>query len=385
MFIPLKYNFRNLAVRRLSTFLTAFGIGVSVAVFIAVMALVEGIRNTFVSTGEPLNVLAVRNGAQSETGSMINPDAAEAVRSVRGIALDTSGRPLVSLERIIYVSQERRSSGMSNVIIRGLGDAGRELRPEARLVRGRWFRPGAREVTVSREIAQRFRNCGLDEDLVTGNTHWKVVGIFDAGQTAYASEMWTDASDVFAVFRRPTYAAVLLRAEDKAAIAPIIGDLSTPRLDLHARTEQAYYSEQTKAAAPIKILGNVIAWVMAIGSAFAAMNTMYAAVASRIREVAVLRALGFSAIAVALSFLTEALLLAMLGGIVGSVLSLPLNGIGTGTTNWFTFSEMNFQFAVTFRLLLEGIAFATAMGVAGGMLPAMRASRLSPASAMRAL
>lgn len=385
MFIPLKYNFRNLAVRRLSTLLTAFGIGVSVAVFIAVMALVEGIRTTFVSTGEPLNILAIRNGAQSETGSMIDPDAAQAVRSVRGIALDPSGRPLVSLERIIYVSQERRTAGMSNVIIRGLGDGGRELRPEAHLIRGRWFRAGAREVTVSREIAQRFRNCGLDEDLVTGNTHWKVVGIFDAGQTAYSSEIWTDASDVFAVFRRPTYAAVLMRARDGAAIPHIIDELSSPRLDLHARSEQAYYAEQTRAAAPIKILGDVIAWVMAIGSAFAAMNTMYAAVASRVREVAVLRALGFSAWAVAISFLTEALLLAIFGGIIGSALSLPLNGIGTGTTNWFTFSEMNFHFAVTLRLLVEGIAFATVMGVAGGMLPAMRASRLSPASAMRAL
>lgn len=382
MFVPLKYNFRNLAVRRLSTLLTAFGIGVSVAVFIAVMALVEGIESTFVSTGQPDNVLAIRNGAQAETGSLIEPEAAYAVRGVSGIARDATGRPLVSIERVIYVTIDRRGTGSSNVVIRGTSDMGRVLRPAVRLVRGRWYRPGAREITVSREIAERFRDCGLDEELTTGTARWKVAGIFEAGQTAFSSEIWTDASDIFSAFQRPTYAVILARA---SSMSSTIREMSAARLDLNARPEREYYAEQTKAATPIRILGNVIAVIMAIGSAFAAMNTMYAAVASRVREVAVLRALGFSASAVAVSFLTEAALLAIVGGVLGGLLSLPLNGIGTGTTNWFTFSEMNFQFAVTPRLLGGGVLFALVMGVAGGVLPAMRASRLSPATAMRAL
>ena len=375
MLVPLKYNLRNLAVRRLSTLLTALGIGVSVGVFIAVMALVEGIRETFVATGEADNVLAIRNAAQAETGSLIEPDAALAVRGVSGISL-------VSLERVIYVSLDRRGTGSSNVVIRGTSEAGRTLRPSVRLVRGRWFRPGSREITVSREIAERFRDCGLDEELPTGSAKWKVVGIFDAGRTAFASEIWTDANDLYSVFQRPTYAVVLARTTN---MRRTIDEMSAARLDLNARPEREYYAEQTKAAGPIRVLGNVIAVIMAIGSAFAAMNTMYAAVASRIREVAVLRALGFSAPAVATSFLTEAALLAIAGGVLGGLLALPLNGIGTGTTNWFTFSEMNFAFAVTPRLLLEGVAFAFVMGVVGGVLPAIRASRLSPASAMRAL
>jgi putative ABC transport system permease protein len=382
MFIPLKYNFRNLAVRRVSTLLTAFGIAVSVAVFIAVMALVEGIRETFVSTGEADNVIAIRNGAQAETGSLIEPEAAFAVRGVSAIAHDASGTALVSMERVIYAALDRRGTGSANVVIRGTGDIGRVLRPSVKLVRGRWFRPGAREVTVSREVADRFVNCGLDEELSTGHVRWKVVGIFDAGRTAFSSEIWTGDSDVSSAFERRTYAVILART---TSMQSAIAEMSAARLDLNARPEREYYSGQTKAAAPIKILGNVIAVIMAIGSAFAAMNTMYAAVASRVREVAVLRALGFSAGAVAISFLSEAALLALVGGMFGGLLALPLNGIGTGTTNWFTFSEMNFAFAVTPRLLSEGILFAFVMGVAGGTLPAMRASRLSPAAAMRAL
>jgi ABC-type lipoprotein release transport system permease subunit len=375
MFVPLKYNLRNLAVRRLSTVLTAFGIAVSVGVFIAVMALVEGIRATFVSTGEANNVLAIRNGAQAETGSLIEPDAALSVRSVKGVEL-------ASLERIIYVNLPRRTAGTSNVVIRGTGPAALQLRPAARLVRGRWFRPGSREVTVSSQIAERFVGCALDEDLVTGNARWRVVGIFDAGQTAYSSEIWTSAQDVQSVFRRPMYSVILVRT---AQANDVINAMSAARLDLNARPERDYYADQTKAAAPIRVLGNVIAVIMAIGSAFAAMNSMYAAVASRVREVAVLRALGFSAGAVAASFLTEAAMVALIGGVLGGVMALPLNGIGTGTTNWFTFSEMNFRFAVTPLLLGEGVVFAVLMGVAGGVLPAIRASRLSPAAAMRAL
>jgi len=386
MFIPLKYNLRNLVVRKTSTILTVFGIGVSVAVFVATMALVEGIRQTFVSTGDPLNVLAIRDGAQSETGSIIDPGPALAARTLPGIAAAADGRPLVSLERMVYVNHERIESGSSNIAIRGLDDFGRELRPAARLAAGRWYMPGRREITVSRTIASRFRDCSLGDELVTGKVRWTVVGIFDAGHSAYSSEIWTSADDIASAFHRNVYSDVLMRAADADAERALIAQLADdPRMRLDAKSEPAFYATQTQTATPIRIVGNVIAVIMAVGSAFAAMNTMYAAVASRGHEVAVLRALGFSRRAIAASFVFEALLLAVGGGVVGGLGVLPLNGLTTGTTNWLSFSEMTFHFAVTPELLAKGVLFAAVMGLAGGILPALRASRLSPAQAMRAL
>jgi len=386
MLVPVKYNVRNLLVRRTSTLLTVFGIGVSVAVFVAVMALVEGIRLTFVATGEPLNVLAIRNGAQSETGSLIEPASALAARTIPGVGRGPDGEPLVSVERMVYVQQPRLESGSSNVVMRGLGSTGRALRPVVHLTAGRWYVPGRRELTVSRTIAARFRDTSLGDELVSGRAHFRVVGIFDAGRSAYASEMWTGAEDISSAFERINYSNILARAADQGSVRTVIDALSEdPRMKFDARGERAFYAEQTKAATPVQILGNIIAIVMAVGSAFAAMNTMYAAVASRGREVAVLRALGFTRAAIALSFVTEAVLLSIAGGIVGGVGVVPLNGLSTGTTNWYTFSEMNFHFAVTAPLFARGVLFAAIMGLAGGILPALRASRMSPATAMRAL
>lgn len=386
MLVPIQYNVRNLVVRRSATLLTVFGIAVSVAVFVAMMALVEGIRATFVATGEPLNILAIREGAQSETGSLIEPASAVVARTLPGVARDAAGQPLVSLERILYVNMPRAGGGSSNVVIRGAGATGRALRPAARLVAGRWSVAGRRELTVSRTIAARFLNCNLGDEVVTGRIRWKVVGIFDAGHTAYASEMWSGAEDIESAFQRTNYSDILIRAADGASVRRILdGIAADPRMHFDARRERAYYVEQTKASTPIQILGNVVAVVMAIGSAFAAMNTMYAAVAARGREVAVLRALGFSRAAIAISFVSEAVLLAMAGGVVGSAGVLPLNGLATGTTNWLSFSEMTFAFTITPLLLAEGVGFAALMGLIGGFLPALRASRMSPAAAMRAL
>lgn len=377
MFIPFKYNIRNLFVRRTATLLTAFGIAVSVAVFVSVMALVEGMDETFVTTGDAHNVIALRRGAVSETGSIIDIDAPLIVRNFPGIEA-------LSAERLVYVNTPRTNGkGSSNVVIRGLGETGRALRPQVRLVSGRWYRPGSRELVVSRSIASRFRDCNLGDDFPTGSTRWKVVGLFDAGKTAYSSEMWTDPDGPAAAFQRRAWSDLVVRTSDPATMIQRLE--SEPRINVDARTEVEYFAEQTKASNPVRILGNVVAIIMAVGSAFAAMNTMYAAVGSRTREIAVLRALGFSGRAVALSFLSEAVLLSVVGGVIGGLASLPLNGLATGTTNWFTFAEMNFAFAITPRLLVRGVLFAMAMGVVGGVLPAMRASRLSAASAMRAL
>lgn len=386
MFIPLRYNLRSLRVRRITTLVTALGIGLTVTVFIAVMALAEGMRNTFVSTGEPLNLLVIRQGSQTETNSFVQREAADVIRTLEGIALDAQGRPLASAERIVFINQPRRTGGTSNVIMRGLGEVGRSLRPQVRLLEGRWHQPGMRELTVSRTIAERFVDCGLGEHLGTGNARWTVVGIFDAGQTAYGSEIWTDVNDLGNAFERFHFASLMLRARDPAALAAVEKRIREDRrLQLKAVPEKKYYAQQTLAAVPIQILGGWIALIMAIGSAFAAMNTMYAAVAARIREVAVLRVLGFSRTSLLLSFLIESLILAALGGVLGLLLALPLNGLATGTTNWFSFSEMTFQFRITPALLWWGLVFALVMGGTGGLLPAWRAARQRPALALRAL
>lgn len=384
MFIPLKYNLRNLVVRKTSTLLTVFGIGVSVAVFVATMALVEGIRRTFVSTGDPLNVLAIRDGAQSETGSIIDPEPALTARTLPGIASAADGRPLVSLERMVYVNEDRIGSGSSNVAIRGLDDFGRELRPAARLIAGRWYTPGRREITVSRSIAARFRDCALGDELVTGKARWTVVGIFDAGHSAYASEIWTSADDIASAFHRNVYSDVLMRAADADAERALVAQLADdPRTRLDAKSEPAFYATQTQTATPIRIVGNIIAIIMAVGSAFAAMNTMYAAVAYRTREIGTLRALGFSRVKIVAAFLVESIALAVVGGVIGCVLALPIHGISAGTTNFASFSEVAFKFRITPMLLAGGMAFAAVMGAVGGLLPAIRAARIPVARALR--
>lgn len=385
MLIPIKYNLRSLAVRRLNTVLTAFSIAMTVAVFITVLALAEGIDDTFVSTGSPRNLLVLRQGAQSDTISIVPREVGQSIRALPGIERGPSGEPMVSAERIIFVDLPRREAGSSNVVIRGLGSKGRELRPDARLKEGRWFRPGARELTVSRAIANRFVHCGVGDEIRTGRNRWRIVGVFDAGQSAFGSEIWTDTDDIANAFSRFDYSVLLVRAESAARIEQLRNDIeSDRRASLAAMREVDYYADQTKSATPIRIVGNIIAIVMAIGAAFAAMNTMYAAVAARIHEVAILRAIGFSPRSVLLSFLVESLVLSLLGGVLGILLALPVNGLATGTTNWFSFSEMAFQFRITPTLLARGLAFALVMGVVGGILPALRASRHSAARTLRA-
>jgi putative ABC transport system permease protein len=387
MLIPFRYNLRSLRVRWVTTLVTAISVGLSVTVFIAVMALAEGLRNVFVATGEPLNIIVLRQGSQTETNSIIEHSRADVITTLEGMAQNAAGQPLVSAELTVFVNQPRRSGGTSNVVIRGLADMGRELRPRVRLVQGRWFRPGLRELTVSQSIAERFSDCGLGEQLGTGKASWKVVGIFDAGQTAYGSEMWTDVHDVANAFgRRNSYSSVLMRARDTTTLRGLTERISDDqRLQLKAEPEMQYYASQTSTATPVRILGNFIAFIMAFGSIFAAMNTMYAAVSSRVREIAVLRVLGFSPGSVLLSFLLESLVLAAMGGALGIILALPLNGLATGTTNWLSFSEMTFQFRITAALLQQGMIFALIMGAVGGILPAARAAQQRAAIALRAL
>ncbi|MGH7369696.1 MAG: ABC transporter permease, partial [Candidatus Methylomirabilaceae bacterium] len=321
--------------------------------------------------------VVLRQGSQVETGSVVTRDSLQVIKYLPGVEVDAAGVPLVSPEVIVLLNLPKRGAGQgSNVIVRGLSPKGFELRPQVKVVQGRAFKPGLREVVVGRSVAERFQNAGLGETLRFGRSQWKVVGLFEAGRTAFDSEIWADTSELADDFDRLAYSSVLLRAESASALRAIEQRISDDRrLHLKALSELAYYEEQTKTAGPIKLLGSFMAILMSIGASFAAMNTMYAAVARRSREIGVLRVLGFRSRSILLSFLTESLFLALAGGVIGCLLALPIHGLTTGTTNFRTFSEVAFAFRITPDLLIRGLGFSLLMGGLGGLLPARLASR----------
>jgi putative ABC transport system permease protein len=357
--------------------MTIFGVALTVAVFVSVLAMVNGLENTFVDTGEPLNLVLIRQGSQAETNSFFD-------REIKGIVETMEGVVAVAGEIIVLINHPRETGDSANIMVRGISDKSLELRPKIRLVEGRMFRTGLREVIVSRSVSNRFRNTRLGDAIKIGRTDWDVVGIFDASRTAYDSEIWGDYNEISQEFERPIYSSLLVKSADESSIEPIRDKLSQDRrvrLDTFRETE--YFENQTSAALPIKILGYLIAAIMAVGSSFAVMNTMYAATAYRTREIATLRVLGFKRRNILLSFMMESLLLALLGGGLGCLLALPVNGISTGTANMASFSEVVFEFRITPRLILDGMIFAAVMGTIGGLLPARLAARLPIVRALR--
>jgi len=385
MAIPLKYNLRSVLVRRVSTLLTVLSIALVVAVTIGVMALATGLETALVSTGDPLNILVRRRGADSELSSLVTRDAWQILRYLPGVKTRPDGEPLASADIVVVINLPRRGSAQgANVTVRGLSPQGMALRPHVRLVAGRMFQPGLREVIVSRRLSERFQQTSLGDRLRFGKGEWTVVGVFDAGQTAFDSEIWTDVNQLASDYNRQFYSSVLLRATDEAAAREIIARVeSERRFNLTAEPETEYFREQTRAAGPIKAMGMFIAFILGIGACFAAMNTMYAAVTYRTREIATLRVLGFPRWSILLSFMVESVLLALVGGVIGCLLVLPVNGVTTGTANWQTFSEIAFAFRVTPRLLLAGMIFAILIGLLGGFFPARQAARQTPVLALR--
>jgi putative ABC transport system permease protein len=375
--IPVKYNLRSLIVRRMGTLMTIFGVALTVAVFVSILAMVNGLRNTFVDTGEPLNLLLIRQGSQAETNSFFD-------REIKGIVETMNGVSAVAGEIIVLINHPRLTGDASNIMIRGISDKSMELRPKVKLAEGRMFRTGLREVIVSRSVSNRFKDTKLGDAIRIGRTTWNVVGIFDASRTAYDSEIWGDYNEISQEFERPIYSSLLVRSADETSIQQIRDTLSTDRrvrLDVFRETE--YFETQTSSAVPIQVLGLLIAVIMAVGSSFAVMNTMYAATAYRTREIATLRVLGFRRRNILFSFMMESLLLSLLGGALGCLLALPVNGISTGTANMASFAEVVFEFRITPRLILYGMMFAAVMGTLGGLLPARLAAKLPIMRALR--
>jgi putative ABC transport system permease protein len=364
--------------------MTALGIGLTVSTFIIMMALVNGLDAIFIDTGHDNNLIVIRDGSLNEVNSYFDRDLVQTVRLLPGISRDDKGDPLACGEIIVVINQPRLTGESSNVIVRGTSAAGFKLRPEARIVQGRWFDRGLREIVVSESLSRRFQNLRLGDTLHMSRSDWKVVGIFTTGGTAYDSEIWADYEEIAQDWDRPIYTSILLQAADLNASKEIQRRIADDRrIHLQAIPQRQYFRGQTVSSVGIKALGIFVATVMGVGSCFAAMNMMYGAVISRSKEVATLRALGFSRWSILASFLVESGILALAGGIVGCLMALPLHGISTGTMSYSTFNEILFHFRITPIILLEGLAFAMVVGLLGGGLPARRAARMRLIEALR--
>jgi putative ABC transport system permease protein len=386
MRLPLIYNVRSVRVRWRSTLATVLCTALVVAVYVVIQSLAVGLEKSSRNTGDPRNLLVVRRGATAESTSQITPEQYRIIRYFKGIERDPSGVPLASSDLSLVINVPRAGGGEANAIVRGVSPLGAKLRPQVRLTKGRWFTPGKREVIVSERLAARLANMQIGDSFKTGPATLSVVGHFDGERSAFDSEIWMDADEARSIFDRENYSSVLLRPESDAAREQIIRQLdSDKRFKLRGLPEVDYYSEQTGAVKLIKILGSFLATTMSIGAVFAAMNTMYAAVGARTREIGTLRVLGYRRKSILAGFLFEGAFLALVGGALGCALSFVFNGWSVGTLSFETFSESVFDFRITPMLVAQGLAFSVVVGLVGSLLPAIRAARLPVISALKAM
>jgi ABC-type lipoprotein release transport system permease subunit len=384
--LPLAYIARNLRVRRVTTALTAAGMALVVYVLATVLMMSEGIRATLVATGQPDNIIVLRKGAGAEINSAVTRGQAAIIETLPGIATDAAGRARVSKEVVVLNNLPKRGSGKPvNVTLRGTGAAGLQLRPQVRLVAGRMFSAGSSEIVAAQSIAARFDGVAIGSSLRFGGRDWQVVGLFDAGGSGFDSEIWADAEQLMAAFRRQSWSSVVAQLDDADrydAVRRLVDE--DPRLTLDAKREERFYAEQSEQLANfIRILGTSLAVVFSIGAVVGAMITMFGAVAARTGEIGTLRALGFRRGAVLTAFLGEALLLSLLGGAGGLAAALLMQTVTVSTTNFATFAELAFQFRMTPAIAAQSLLFALGMGFVGGFLPAWRAARLQIVDCLR--
>jgi putative ABC transport system permease protein len=389
MALPLTYNIRNVFVRWRTTLFTVLGVTLVVAVYVLLQSMAAGIEKSSASTGDPRNVMIVRKGSTAESSSQVTREQFRLIPYLPEVAKDDQGRPLVSADVLVLIALPRRTGvGEANVLLRGISPVGMELRPQVRLVAGRWFTPGRREIVVSRRLAARFANFNLGDSFKTGGKQLTVVGWLDGGGSAFDSEIWVDADEARVLFDRDNYSSVLVRVAEGASALSLTNRIeSDKRLPLSADLEVKYYAAQTRSALPFKFLGNFLAIAMSIGAVFAAMNTMYASVGARTREIGTLRVLGYRRRTILLSFIIEGAILSLIGGMLGCGVAWLLHyWFGTtGTISFESFSELVFRFRITPWLAMKGMIFSVLVGVAGSLLPAIRASRLPVIAALKAV
>jgi putative ABC transport system permease protein len=388
MAIPLIYNLRSVRQRPVSTALTALGIGLVVAVFVAMLALANGFIAALTETGSSENVLLLRRGADSELSSGIPREAISILSASPHIATASDGKPLISAETYIVINLVRPGGdeyAVANVVARGVSDKAFEVRQNIKIIEGERLKSGQSEICVGSKLQGRFANVNVGETLRFGNRDWKVVCRFTANGSGFESEIWGENEQFQSVFRGQSFQDVAFRMKDPAAFEEVKKSfLDDKRIQVDAHLESEFYASQSELLGSIlKFLAYFITSIMSVGAVFGAVNTMYAAVSSRTPEIAVLLTLGFRPFSVMVSFLVEAAVIALIGGIIGCLLALPINGVITSTTNWASFSEIAFAFRVTPLLLGFGILFSVVMGVVGGFFPALRASRLPVVQALR--
>jgi len=386
MAVPLSYSFRNLWTRRLTTVLTASGMALVVFVFTSILMLAQGLQTTLVETGSYENVIAIRKGSSTEVQSGVDRLQASILETMPEAATVADGERLVAKEVVVLITLPKRgSSRPSNVMIRGVSRASLALRPQVRLIDGRLPRPGSSEIIAGQGVAKRFQGAGVGETLRFGTRDWMVVGIFDAGNTGFNSEIWGDADQLMQAFRRPVYSSVLLKLHDAALFDQVRTRIeSDPRLTVEVKRENRYYLDQSEMMAKfLRILGISLTVIFSLGAIIGAMVTMYAAVATRTTEIGTMRALGFQRRSILAAFLFEALLLGLIGGGAGLLFASLMQFLTVSTVNFQTFSELAFRFTLTPSIAAWAMGFSVVMGFIGGFLPAVRASRMNIIEALR--
>ncbi|MBA2411865.1 MAG: ABC transporter permease [Burkholderiaceae bacterium] len=393
MKLPVNYIARNLWVRKLTTVLTAGGMALVVFVFAAVLMLDAGLKATLVATGSPDNVVVIRQGAQTEIQSGLTRDQAALIETSPEVARGVNGQPLVSKEVVVLNSLPKISqSGVnqplkrSNVVVRGLPDMGKTLRPQARIVQGRMFSAGSSEIVVGASVARGFAGVEIGQQLSFAGRSWTVVGVFDASKTAFDSEIWGDVEQMMQAFRRVVYSSVVAKISTPESFVALKSRLDDdPRLKVDIKREAQFYADQSSSLSNfITLLGMALSIIFSLGAMIGATITMYAAVATRTAEIGTLRALGFQRASILLAFLLESLLLALVGGVVGLIAASFLTAITVSTTNFQSFSELAFAFTLTPGIVTYALIFSLTMGFIGGFLPAIKASRMKIVDALRA-
>jgi ABC-type antimicrobial peptide transport system permease subunit len=385
--IPFSYSFRNLWTRKLTTALTAAGMGLVVFVFAAVLMLDAGLKQTMVGSGSYDNVVMIRKGSETEIQSGVSRDQASLIDASPSVARGEGGVPMVSKESLILISINKKGQERgSNIVTRGVSPMGLTLRPQVKIIQGRQFRPGSSEVIVGRNVHEQFDGTSIGQTLRFGGREWTIVGIFDAGKSAFDSEVWVDVEQLMQAFRRGNFSSVIAKLAKSDGFDGMVKEIEDDvRLNLQPKREQIFYEDQSRALSTfISYLGLILSFIFSIGAVIGAAITMYSAVATRVAEIGTLRALGFRRPSILIAFLMESLLLALVGGLAGLFFASFLQTITISTLNIQSFSQLAFSFLLTPKIVVQTIIFSLFMGFIGGFLPAVKASRMKIVDSLRA-
>ncbi len=388
MMIPFSYNVKNLWTRRLTTVLTVSSMALVVFVFAAILMLAEGLKKTLVKTGSYENVVVIRKGSVTEVQSGIEREKAMLLETQPEVAPGSNGQALVAKEMVVLIALPKRGTDkLSNVVIRGISESSVQLRPQVKIISGRLPSKGSSEIIAGTSIAKKFKGGGIGETIRFGMRDWNIVGVFDAGNTGFSSEIWGDVDQLMQAFKRPVYSSVIFKFNNSKDFDEFQKRIEKdPRLNLEAMRETVYYEKQSEMMAKfLRILGISLTAIFSLGAIIGAMITMYAAVSNRVNEIGTMRALGFSRRSILTAFLIESVLFGFSGGCIGLFFASFLQLFTISTVNFQTFSELAFSFTITFEIVCMAMLFAVIMGFVGGILPAIRAAKMKIVDSLRAV